>query len=167
MAFRLRLYFFFPQPRKAALPLNPRDRERAAVCSQTPIQKVWVEEGEVKIACYFHCWQFRFRGISSAVPSSVELNKSSSRNSGKAGGGRGCEHFQLNPKRQAACKHASSAWNKSHKKPESQPLLKQDAVVMKQNAGWNPCTLAECSDYWECAPQTRRGCVGSCEREEA
>lgn len=89
--------------------------------------------GGQKIGCYFHCWQFRFRGISSAVPSSVELNKSSSRNSGKGGWGRVSEHFQLNAKRQAACKHASSAWHKSPKKPESQLLLKQVAAVVKQN----------------------------------
>lgn len=90
-------------------------------------------KGGQKIGCYFHCWQFRFRGISSAVPSSVELNKSSSRNSEKGGWGRGCEHFQLNAKRQAACKRASSAWNKNRKKLESQPLLKQDAAIVKQN----------------------------------
>lgn len=97
------------------------------------LKSVGRRRGGQKIGCYFHCWQFRFRGISSTVPSSVELNKSSNRNSGKDGWGRGDEHWELNAKRQAACKHASSAWNKSHKKPESQPLLKQDAVVMKQN----------------------------------
>lgn len=104
---------------------------------------MWVQEGGgQKIGCYFHCWQFRFRGISSAVPSSVELNKSSSSNGGKGGWGRGCQPLQLNAKRQTACKHASLARKKSHKKPESQLLLKQDIATVKQNTDQNPSTLA-------------------------
>lgn len=146
-------------PRKATPTVNPRDRERTALCSETQIPSVGGGRGGQKIGCYFHCWQFRFRGISSAVPSSVELNKSSSSNRGKRGWGRGRQHLQLNAKRQAACKRASSAWNKSPGSPRASILLKQDIATVKQNTDQNPSTLAAPGNCCQCAPPSRAGCV--------
>lgn len=48
---------------------------------------------------------------------------------------------------------------KSHKKPESQHLLKQDMATMKQNTDQNPSTLAAWWNCWGCAPLSRAGWV--------
>lgn len=48
---------------------------------------------------------------------------------------------------------------KSHKKPESQHLLKQDVATVKQNTDQNPSTLAARCNCCGCARLSRAGCV--------
>lgn len=117
--------------------------------------------GGQKIGCYFHCWQFRFRGISSAVPSSVELNKSSSSNGGKGWLGEGPPTLAAKCKETGSLRErASSAWNKSLQKPESQHLLKQDVATEKQNTDRNPPAVAAWCNCRGRAPLRGAGCGG-------